>query len=134
MFEPLIAAIAFASIIAVLCRRTPEQNPRWLQTGPLAAASRYSYGMYTLHVVVIILLIGSGVPQIVPVLGYNLPYQLAFTALVVLACLVAGFLSWHLFESVFVKLAPSYGYSARHGKAAVQGTERVIDSAPMAVP
>ena len=111
IFEPFLAAMAFASVIAVIARRPAGARRRWLESRTLATVSRYSYGMYTLHVVVILLVIYFGVPIRNPAFGLDLPWQLAFAAIVVSGCLVGGFLSWHLWEKWFLKAAPAYTYA-----------------------
>jgi peptidoglycan/LPS O-acetylase OafA/YrhL len=133
VIEPFIAAIAFASVVAAVSRRRRGSKRLWLESRVLAKVSRYSYGMYMLHVVVILLVFSAGVPAKRPVFGLDLPWQIAFTALIVAGSAVAGFLTWHLWEKWFLKAAPAYTYNrakAGEGKATVPPADALPLPAP----
>jgi peptidoglycan/LPS O-acetylase OafA/YrhL len=83
---------------------------RWLRS-----AGRHSYAMYLLHLPVIGLVgaMGAGFWAGAPrLLGWALPSQLVFTALVVALSLLAGWVSWHYFERPILSLK-RYFESAR---------------------
>ena len=133
VFEPLLAAITFGAALGMIAVRSSESGVRWLESRALASISRYSYGMYTMHVIVIVLLMWLVLPARNPVMGFDLPYQVLFTGVVIGVCYVAGFLTWHLYERRFLKLAPPYVYSGiRDRRAAPAGTEWTsVDSTPV---
>ena len=111
---PFIASIFFASLVARLAMRPGGDTPGWLVSPVLTSVARYSYGMYALHVPIILGLFYSGLAvQRVPVAGYDLPYRIAFFILVAGLAYGAGLVSWHLYEKQFLKLVPRYRYSRK---------------------
>jgi peptidoglycan/LPS O-acetylase OafA/YrhL len=134
IFEPFLAAMAFASVIAVITRRPAARQRRLLESRALATVSRYSYGMYMLNVVVILMVAYYGVPLRNPALGMDLPWQLAFAAIVVTGCLIAGFLSWHLWEKWFLKAAPAYTYARGEKGAEAQPAHASSEALPLPAP
>jgi len=110
---PFLSAVFFASLIAVIAMGGETVAPRWMTWPPLMSVARYSYGMYAFHIPVISLLFYfQFVRQHVEIRGYDLPYRLYFFVVIASISYGLGFLSWHLYEKHFLKLAPRYRYSA----------------------
>ena len=91
---------------------------------------RYSYCMYIVHVLVgfttAVLCIRLGFVR--PVLGSQLPFDLALCALATIVCLLIAVLSWHLFEKQFLRLKTFFPYE----RGVVTSTPAYADSADVA--
>jgi peptidoglycan/LPS O-acetylase OafA/YrhL len=109
---PFFSSVFFAGIIA-LTAMGETATPRWMTWPPLTSVARYSYGMYAFHIPLITLLFYFHfVRQQVAIRGYDIPYRMFFFVVIASISYGLGFLSWHLYEKHFLKLAPRYRYSA----------------------
>jgi peptidoglycan/LPS O-acetylase OafA/YrhL len=101
-------AIAVASAVLIISAIVPLQpgRRRVLLFRPLRALSRYAYGLYIIHVPLVLLLgwrarEAGGLPAVA---GSYLPAALAFSAVAFAATLALAMLSWHLFEQRFLAM------------------------------
>ena len=127
---PFIATVFFAATVAGLALRHERGGgPQWLLNPVLTSTARYSYGMYAIHVPIIVLLFHYGlIARRVPVAGLDLPYRIYFFILIAGLSYGAGLVTWHLYEKHFLKLAPRYRYSRGTRSAA---TTIPIDAIPV---
>jgi peptidoglycan/LPS O-acetylase OafA/YrhL len=105
-------ALLFASVVALGLTSSPQTNwSRLMSHRFLRFFGRYSYGLYVLHHPIIFLLRQYMGVNIYPtIFGSQLPGQFAFSILVTGASLISAMLSWHLFESQFLKLKARFPY------------------------
>jgi peptidoglycan/LPS O-acetylase OafA/YrhL len=115
VFSPLAGAVVFACVVARLTENPATNRPPLLTAGWLGSVGRASYGMYLFHPLVILGLLVAGLPR-QPRLGdLDLPYQMAFTVLVIVISHGIGVLTLNAFEKHWLKLAPQYRYAVRKG-------------------
>ncbi|HEX9247481.1 MAG TPA: acyltransferase [bacterium] len=101
-----LLAIFYGGLLAVTLTSPRESAAGRLFAHPgLRLLGRYSYGFYVFHLPIIWVtrnfLNAASLPAVA---GSELPGQLLFTAVVAAASLGAAALSWHLYESRFLKL------------------------------
>jgi peptidoglycan/LPS O-acetylase OafA/YrhL len=110
-----LIASACASMLTLLIL-TPSGN--WLNRlfagPPLMALGRYSYGLYVVHVPIILFLMDRGLDaKLFPrILGSTLPGVGAFCVVAVALSLAVAVLSFHLFESPILSLKRYLPYRA----------------------
>lgn len=101
-----IIALFFAALLTLtVTAREASLLHRLFTLRPMMMLGRYSYGLYVIHHPVAIGL-GSllGGWQLPTVLGSRLPVLLVFSAVCFVVSLLLAMLSWHLFESRFLRL------------------------------
>jgi peptidoglycan/LPS O-acetylase OafA/YrhL len=127
-FSTFFSSIFFAALVAWLAVRTERKTPSWMVAPFLRSVARYSYGMYAFHVPVITLLFYVHfIRQKVDIDGYSLPYRLYFYLVITGISYSLGFISWHLYEKKFLKLAPRYRYSAVSAPAVIMHPVMAIE-------
>jgi Predicted acyltransferases len=122
---PTLFGLFFGSVVATAASRNrPDGKAGPLGEG-LRSIARYSYGMYVLHVPLIVMLFHTGrIRQRIPLSGYDFPYRLAFVIMILMISYVGGLFSWHLYEKRFLALAPAYRYGIRKsGRVAESGLQ-----------
>jgi len=109
-------AVAFlfgALLVSALTVRPATQMHRIFTGRSLRWLGKYSYALYLFHWPAAALLAQrSDIPGAIPtVLGSALPGQLAFVAAAGLLSMGSAWLSWHLWESQFLKLRKLFPYA-----------------------
>jgi peptidoglycan/LPS O-acetylase OafA/YrhL len=110
-------AAAFAASIALVLTATRHG---WLRRGlssmPLTLLGRYSYGLYVVHVPIILFLESAGLraTQFPRLLGSTLPGVAVFCAVGGLLSLAVAAASYHLWEAPFLRLKRFFPYRAEH--------------------
>ncbi len=107
-------AVLFGTVVAAVATGSTGLLRAVTNTRALRATGRYSYALYVFHVPIATWLawntdIASWPPT---VLGSYLPGRLLFGAAACAATFVAAMLSWHLYESQFLKLKERLPYAA----------------------
>jgi len=104
---PLLAIIAAATLVMALdARRAHFRFRRILRSGTLKFFGKYSYGMYVVHlpVVVVFEALGFTIARIANGNGTRIPAAIVFTVSALAATTFIAFASWHLYEKHFLKL------------------------------
>ena len=104
---PLLALIASAILVMALdARRAHSRLRRVLRTSTLRFFGKYSYGMYVVHlpVVVVFEALGFTIARIASGNGTRIPAAIVFTLSALAATTFIAFVSWHLYEKHFLKL------------------------------
>jgi peptidoglycan/LPS O-acetylase OafA/YrhL len=115
-----LLAISFGALVAAVVISRPESYfMRAFAIPPLRLLGRYSYGLYILHPLVLLVLSENGVSvRAIPTfMGSQLPGHLAFSTLALALSLALAAASWHFYESRFLKLKTHFPY--RHPVAPV---------------
>jgi len=101
-----LLAIFYGGVLAIAVTSARDTIAGRLFAHPgLRLLGRYSYGLYVFHLPIIWVTRNIVNATSVPALaGSELPGQVLFTAVVAAASLGAAVLSWHLYESHFLKL------------------------------
>jgi peptidoglycan/LPS O-acetylase OafA/YrhL len=123
-----------APVVAVLVRTITGPSSalvsRVLGSRFLTMFGRYSYCMYIVHILVgfttTVLCIRLGLIR--PVLGSQIPADLALCALATIECLLIAVISWHLFEKQFLRLKTFFPYE----RGVVTSTPAYADSTDVA--
>jgi peptidoglycan/LPS O-acetylase OafA/YrhL len=100
-------AIGAASLIPIAMRASPESPlRRVLASSALVTLGKYSYGLYVFHHIVVLTLRARGfqVWRFPLLWGSHLPGWLAFTVVAMAISSALAWLSWHLWETPFLKL------------------------------
>jgi peptidoglycan/LPS O-acetylase OafA/YrhL len=106
---PFLSALFFSCIVA-LAVTDAAVFPRWVRSEWLRNTGRYSYGMYLLHPVVMLILLIPGTPLTYRIGGFDFIYQVTMIfVLLFLSRMVAGF-SWRRFEKRVLTIAPPYKF------------------------
>ena len=104
---PLLALIAAAVLVLALeARRTQSRFSKTLRSGILRFFGKYSYGIYVLHlpVVVVFEAMGFTISRMAGANGTRIPSAIVFTVSALAATTFLAFASWHLYEKHFLKL------------------------------
>jgi peptidoglycan/LPS O-acetylase OafA/YrhL len=119
-------AALFAAVVFGASRADVRALASVLGWRPLCSIGKYSYGIYILHQPLIVLAAwridaAGGMPA---VLGLQAPAVLALALAAGAAAYAAAWLSWHVYESRFLRLKARFAYGAaqhiprrRHGAA-----------------
>ena len=99
-------AMLYGSLLVVAVLRPPRLISAVLESKPLAFFGQYSYGMYVIHVPLLIVLGSSGVTgaRFESFIGNSLLALIAYTTTLLAATVVSALLTWHLFEKRFLSL------------------------------
>jgi peptidoglycan/LPS O-acetylase OafA/YrhL len=103
----LVSLFAFPAVIGMLVLGMGGRVRNGLSATWLAKVGRYSYAMYVFHLPIIFILLFKGL-RISSVRGNYFPYQIILSVGVALLSFGAAFVSWHVLEKQFLKLAPRY--------------------------
>ncbi|HEX5870766.1 MAG TPA: acyltransferase [Longimicrobium sp.] len=106
-------AFFFGALLVLALDAGSAPLPRLLSHDVLRFFGRYSYGLYVLHVPVIVLARLAGVsPDRFAGTRWELPGLLGYMALMAAASILAALASWHLYEKHFLKLKARFTYRA----------------------
>ncbi len=130
--QPIITtgvAWVSGSILWAAVSRSGARNPAqtMLAWGPLRNIGKYSYGLYILHQPLTVLAAwridaAGGLPTVA---GMQAPAVIALALLTGAASYAAAWVSWHTFESRFLRLKSRFAYSASQPATAVRRREAV---------
>ncbi len=111
-------------VLAVGAGASPLRSA--LESRVLRAFGRYSHGIYLLDVPVLLALrgVGLGAMQLPRIGDSILPTQLFYTGVAMGASFLAGWASWHLWESRFLRLKERFPYRASAAGPAHGSTEQ----------
>ena len=113
---PMLAIFSAALLVVVM---NPKRMGSWYQrtfrSRPLRFFGKYSYGMYVLHLPVVIAFegIGFGIDSFVKFGRSDMPGTLIFTATATAATTLLAFISWHVYEKQFLKLKKYFPVAAK---------------------
>jgi len=116
-------AVGFAAFIAMAVRAPAGARLRRLLSGaPLVFLGKYSYGLYVLHVPIILFLHDAGLQasQFPRLLGSSLPGVAVFSAAGGLLSLVCAVLIYHAWEAPFLRLKRYLPYRTTQPQPAVK--------------
>lgn len=110
-----VLAALFAAVVFGASRPADRALPRVLSWRPLRNLGKYSYGIYMLHQPLIVLAAwridaAGGLPA---VLGLQTPAVVVLALAAGAASYAAAWLSWHLYESRFLRLKARFAYAAK---------------------
>ncbi len=99
-------AIFGASLIVFALHNDNRWYQRFFETRGLGFFGKYSYGMYVMHLPIVVMfeVLGFGVSTLPRVGRSDLFGAVVFSATAMLATVLAAYLSWHLFEKRFLLL------------------------------
>ena len=102
---PMLAVFA-AGVIVFALRANNRWYKRFLESRTLRFFGKYSYGMYVLHLPIVVFFetIGFGVSTLPRVAGSDFVAALIFSAVAMATTSLAAYVSWHLFEKQFLRL------------------------------
>jgi peptidoglycan/LPS O-acetylase OafA/YrhL len=105
-FPLLAVASAALLVLAMAARKRWSWYQRMFKSRVLRFFGKYSYGMYVLHLPVIVAFEGLSVTiATFPLVGGSrVPAAIAFTIVGLCTTTLLAFLSWHLYEKQFLKL------------------------------
>jgi peptidoglycan/LPS O-acetylase OafA/YrhL len=109
-------AMLFAGMVVFAATYSPgKRYVKTLTARPLLLLGKFSYAIYLLHATIDgalqRVLFGDGpMPR---VMGSQLPAQIVYYAVLIAACVVAGWLSWNLYEKWFLRLKAYFVYEPR---------------------
>jgi peptidoglycan/LPS O-acetylase OafA/YrhL len=111
-FPLLAAASAALLVLAMKTNRPNAWYQRMCRSGPLRFFGKYSYGMYILHLPVVVALEGLGITiALLPRLQHSdVPGAIIFTLVALVITTALAYASWHLFEKQFLKLKRMFRY------------------------
>ena len=104
---PLLAIFGAAVIVfAIRADRDDSWYQKFLRARGLTFFGKYSYGMYVLHLPIIVCFetLGFGIDSFAKFRGSDLPGTAAFSATALAATTAAAYISWHLYEKRFLGL------------------------------
>ncbi|HEX6535030.1 MAG TPA: acyltransferase [Gemmatimonadaceae bacterium] len=109
---PAIALAFGALLVRTLAAPSDARLARFFGSGAMRFFGRYSYGMYVLYGVVLVLLRHWvwWVREVPPVLGSRIPTGLAILFLTTALTIPTALLSWHLLEKRFLALKRLFPY------------------------
>ncbi len=109
-------AITFGGLLVLsICANTEKPFGRFMNGRFMSTFGKFSYALYLFH-----LPIRAVLREVVPFfaknempvfLGTRIPIQLAFYIVSTIACLLAAWVSWHLYEKQFLKLKRFFPYN-----------------------
>lgn len=108
-----LLALSFGALVAAVVVSRPEAYVvRAFSAGPLRLLGRYSYGLYILHPLVLLILTENSINvRILPAfMGSQLLGHLAFSTLALVLSVALAAISWHLYECQFLKLKRYFPY------------------------
>jgi peptidoglycan/LPS O-acetylase OafA/YrhL len=108
---PLLAMFAASVIVhAVRGDRSSRWYQRLLSSRRLRFLGKYSYGMYVLHLPIVVCFetLGFGISSFPRIGGSDLFGALAFTLTAFIATIVAALVSWHVLEKRFLALKKNF--------------------------
>ena len=110
-------ALLFGSLLVISIERPPRLLASFLESRILAFFGRYSYGMYVVHLPVMIMLglIGFTGARFERAIGIPVIAFLSYIAAMVAISTTCAWLIWHLYEKHFMKLKSRFEF----GKAGV---------------
>jgi peptidoglycan/LPS O-acetylase OafA/YrhL len=138
LFDPVSLTLGFtlagflwaAVLVQAITAPRSALVSRVLGSRFLTMFGRYSYCMYIVHILVgfttTVLCIRLGLVR--PVLGSQLPADVALCAIATIVCLLIAVLSWHLFEKQVLRLKTFFPYE----RGVVTSTPAYADSTDVA--
>lgn len=121
-----VCALLFAAVVCVaVTERTGSLVYRALTPRVLLLVGRYSYGMYLIHYVVLMVLneIGLSLQDMEARLGWRPAAHAVYILCNCLATFGLAALSWHLFEKRFLRLKDRFRYGTKDEPALVTARE-----------
>jgi peptidoglycan/LPS O-acetylase OafA/YrhL len=113
---PLLAVMSAALIVMTTSAANHSGLlSRTFDSRPLGFFGRYSYGMYVLHLPLVVLLarVGFGIQALPHVGGSDVPAAIAYTLAALSMTTVLAYASWHLFEKHFLALKRYFPLSSK---------------------
>jgi peptidoglycan/LPS O-acetylase OafA/YrhL len=103
---PLLAVVCVGLLAGALSQKTSSPLDALWQTAALRFFGRYSYGIYVLHPLLLLLVIRGGfdVPYFAQLLGSQLAGQAVFAGVITAGSVGVALVSWHLWEQPFLRL------------------------------
>ena len=104
---PLLAIMSASLIVLTTGQWRPNGRVRrFFESRPMGFFGKYSYGMYVLHLPLVVLLerVGFGITSFPRVGGSDVPAAFAYTLTAMAGTTILAFASWHLYEKQFLKL------------------------------
>jgi peptidoglycan/LPS O-acetylase OafA/YrhL len=104
---PLLAVVAASiMVLAMSVRRRWSWYQKMFRSKVLSFFGKYSYGMYVLHLPVVVAFEGLGFSiGVFPRVGdSDVPGAIAFTLIALATTTLMAFLSWNLYEKQFIRL------------------------------
>jgi peptidoglycan/LPS O-acetylase OafA/YrhL len=103
---PLLAVVCVGLLAGALCQKMSSPLDALWQTPALRFFGRYSYGIYVLHPLLLLLVIRGGfdVPYFAQLLGSQLAGQAVFAGIITAGSAGVALVSWHFWEQPFLRL------------------------------
>lgn len=104
---PLLAIMSASLIVLTTGKWRPAGAVRrFFESRPMGFFGKYSYGMYVLHLPLVVLLerAGFSIASFPRVGGSDVPAAFAYTLIAMTGTTILAFASWHLYEKQFLKL------------------------------
>jgi peptidoglycan/LPS O-acetylase OafA/YrhL len=103
---PLLAVVCVGLLAGALAQKTTSPLDALWQTPALRFFGRYSYGIYVLHPLLLLLVIRGGfdVPYFAHLLGSQLAGQAVFAGIITAGSVSVALVSWHFWEQPFLRL------------------------------
>ena len=114
---PLLAVFGAAVIVfAIRVDRSDAWYQKILRARGLGFFGKYSYGMYVLHLPIVVCFetMGFGIDSFLKFRGSDLPGTVVFSATALAATTAAAYTSWHLYEKRFLSLKKHFTGSESH--------------------
>ena len=108
-------AMLYGAVLVLSIERPPRFLAAALGSRSMAFFGRYGYGLYVLHVPVLIVLGSSGVTaeRLVRLTGNPVVALVAYVAVLLAATTACAWLSWHFYEKHFMALKSRFDYGRR---------------------
>lgn len=106
----LVCAISWSALLLHCYTRQDGLAARIMRCRILRAVGKYSYAIYVLHACVMFYVVHFAFRALRPYVASNAVLLTEIFALVLAGCYVAGFLSWHLLETHFLRLKKYFPY------------------------
>jgi len=108
-------AMLYGAVLVLALERPPRFLTAALGSPAMAFFGRFGYGLYVLHVPVLIVLGSSGVTaaRLVRLTGNPVMAMIAYVGVLLAVTTACAWLSWHLYEKHFMALKSRFDYVRR---------------------